>query len=235
MKCEEVLPQLEEYIDGELEAAIWEDIKEHLLACRACSEAYGELERERGLYRAYASALNHDLNAGPQMWEGIRAAISSGRAPAPVPRRTLLERLESLLPAGRFMRYALFAAAVACVSIAGTLQAVRLLAPHPEISAGKKGAPPPQNGVEAALRSVQRAELEYMQAIGLLSKIVERQKQTLEPARRAEIDRHLDALDEEIVKARQAFHSHPLDTELGIYMLTAYREKVELLQELATS
>lgn len=235
MKCEDVVSRLEDYGYGELEAAISEDINEHLLACQACSEAFGVLEREQGLYHAYSSALSHDLIVGLEMWEGIRAAISSERVPAPVHRRTLLERLESLLPAGRFMRYALLAAAVACVSISGTLLAVKMLAPHTEIRVRTTGAPSPQNSLEAALHSVQRAELEYMQAIGLLSEIVEKQKQTLEPAKRAEIDRHLKSLDEEIVKARQAFHSHPLDTELGIYMLTAYREKVELLQELATS
>jgi hypothetical protein len=234
VKCEDVLPRLEDCSDAELESAVSVGIREHLLACRTCSEAYAELEREQGLYRSYATALNHDLNAGPEMWQEIQAAISPKRMPAPFHRWSLLEKFESLLPAGRFARYALFATAVACVSISGTLLALRLLAPRPEISVGMTASPFPQNSLESALHSVQRAELEYVQAIGLLSEIVERQKGMLEPAKRAEMEKHLKSLDEEIIRARQAFHSHPLDTELGIYMLTAYREKVELLQELAT-
>jgi len=64
---------------------------------------------------------------------------------------------------------------------------------------------------------------------------VDKQKETLGSGQRAQLERNLAVLDQAIARARQAYHAHPSDPELGFYMLAAYREKVELLEELATS
>jgi hypothetical protein len=234
VKCEDVRNRLEEFRSGELGAGISGLLSEHLSACASCSDELAALAREEELYRSYGERLHAELETGPGMWQGIRDSISPARETRPMVRKSFLQNLERLFPAPRFARYAAFAALVACASIAGTLLAVKMLKPEPQAVAGG-AANPAQNGLEAALQSVQRAETEYVQAIGLLSDIVDRQKQMLDPTRRAELEKHLKSLDEEILRARQAYRAHPLDAELGIYMLTAYREKVELLQELATS
>jgi anti-sigma factor RsiW len=45
MKCSKVQKKLSAYQDGELKLQEEEEVKSHLLSCRACSEQYAELDR----------------------------------------------------------------------------------------------------------------------------------------------------------------------------------------------
>jgi len=177
-----------------------------------CLQAYEALGHEEEVYRSYSADLNDSLGAGPDVGTDPRGNIS-GCGSGTDREQGFLRAARNAFPGQRFARYATFAAVVACVSIAGTLVAVKMFSPLQPIVAGNP--PLSQNSLEAALQSVQRAEVEYIQAIGLLSEIVERQKGMLEPVRRAEVENHLKSLDDEIARARQAYHSHPLDAELG--------------------
>jgi len=105
--------------------------------------------------------------------------------------------------------------------------------------ATEKNAPKPLQQAEpkdlqSALLSIQRAEQEYIAAIQILGGIVDKRKATLDPSLAAELERNLKEIDERIASTRQAYHAHPADPELAYYMLTAYRKKVELLEELAS-
>jgi hypothetical protein len=106
----------------------------------------------------------------------------------------------------------------------------------------KEEAVPPQAAIrssgakslDAALRSIQRAEQEYLDAIRVLSAIVEKEKATINPGALAEFQRNLKMIDEHIAAARSAYYAYPSDPELAFYMLAAYSRKVEMLQDLAS-
>ncbi len=224
MNCKEALPLIEDFHFGELNRKSAAQVAAHLSSCPNCARALQALVDEERIYQSYSRALERDIEARPLEWHRVRSGLQVVRTPATRP--SFFAFLEGWLPGSRPLRYAVFAAFVACISIGATLFAVRMFAPS---------VPPSSNSLEAALQSVHRAEAEYLEALRILSAIVEKQKESLDPAQRAELERNLRALDEGIALARQAYHAHPSDPELGFHMLTAYREKVDLLQELATS
>ena len=88
--------------------------------------------------------------------------------------------------------------------------------------------------LEAAVRALQRAERDYIDAIQVLSDIVEKRKPTLEARLLKELEQNIRAADASIEATRRAYYSHPSDPYLAQRMLTAYRQKVELLQELVS-
>jgi anti-sigma factor RsiW len=75
MKCEECLPRLEEYIDGELDGRGAERIESHLSICPKCASEYAELKREEEIYAHY----HRDLEVTPAQWAMVRARIEQER------------------------------------------------------------------------------------------------------------------------------------------------------------
>lgn len=115
MKCEECLPLIEEYVDGELEGRMIERLDAHLSACAACAE---ELAAQRLEQEAYAS-YQRDLEVTPAHWNIVRARIEQEKEIAPLAesRPSLRERFGGLF--GKSLRPA-FVAAVVLVVVAIT-------------------------------------------------------------------------------------------------------------------
>ena len=117
MKCEECLPLIEEYVDGELDGRTAERLGAHLSACAACADELAALGREQELYAGY----RRDLEVTPADWNIVRARIEQERdAAPPVESRTRLrERLGVLFGAGLRPAFvaALVVAAVAVTAI----------------------------------------------------------------------------------------------------------------------
>lgn len=71
MKCEEVLDQLEEYLDGELAVADQEHLSEHLITCANCAEAFATLTAEQEMFARY----DREIEVSPTLWSGIEERI----------------------------------------------------------------------------------------------------------------------------------------------------------------
>ena len=71
MKCEECLPRIEEYVDGELDGRMTERMEAHLSTCNACKSELAELQREQEIYAHY----RRDLEVTPAQWNIVRARI----------------------------------------------------------------------------------------------------------------------------------------------------------------
>ena len=52
MKCEELLAQLSEYVDGTVEPAICEEFKKHLEGCNPCQVVVDNIRKTITLYKA---------------------------------------------------------------------------------------------------------------------------------------------------------------------------------------
>ena len=69
MKCEVCLELLEEYLDGEIEAADRAQIDAHLVTCTECSENFGALTAEQEIFARY----DRELEVPPFMWTRVAA------------------------------------------------------------------------------------------------------------------------------------------------------------------
>ncbi len=230
MSCEAIRNLLEDYCCGELDLAERGRVEAHLSSCAACSRELRPLSAEGRLYQDYQEGLERGLQVPTGMWQSIRGAIQLEQ-----PASGLWHRIvRAILPASPVLRQTVFAAALIVLSVGATLLAVRYYG---------SGSPPERAGLrpaaqrttlEDALRSIERAEQEYTDAIRVLSDMVDRRKGTMDPRLVAELEANLRAIDESIAATRKAYHEHPTDAELAHYMLAAYSMKVELLQEITS-
>lgn len=73
MRCEDCLPLIEEYFDGEVTEQTGEAIRAHLAACADCLEALDALSFEQELYARYDRG---GLEVAPQLWARVSAEIA---------------------------------------------------------------------------------------------------------------------------------------------------------------
>jgi hypothetical protein len=79
MKCEECLPLIEEYVDGELDGRMIDRLDAHLSTCAACAEELTALRREQEVYASY----RRDVEVTPADWNIVRARIEQEKDVAP--------------------------------------------------------------------------------------------------------------------------------------------------------
>jgi hypothetical protein len=112
MKCEECLPRIEEYVDGELDGRIRERIQAHLSTCAACTNELALLQREQEIYANY----ERDITVTPAQWNIVQARIEQEKDALPFePRTRLSERLSKLFNSRKQFRPAFVAALVLLV------------------------------------------------------------------------------------------------------------------------
>jgi hypothetical protein len=97
MRCEDCLPLIEEYFDGEVEGAAAARMDAHLSACATCAAALNALSFEQEIYARY----DRRLEVSPDLWSRVSAEIARDAQPAarPEPRRPFLSRVREQLAA----------------------------------------------------------------------------------------------------------------------------------------
>lgn len=81
MKCDECLPLIEEYFDGELDQHAGEFVAAHLSVCDDCRAAFVALDAERELYAVY----RRDIEVTPALWQAVQFDIEEGKSGAGAP------------------------------------------------------------------------------------------------------------------------------------------------------
>ncbi|HEX8474034.1 MAG TPA: zf-HC2 domain-containing protein [Pyrinomonadaceae bacterium] len=74
MKCDECLPLIEEFFDGELDEQTSEHISTHVSVCADCAAAFDALGCEQQLYTQY----HRELEVTPALWQAIQTSIEEG-------------------------------------------------------------------------------------------------------------------------------------------------------------
>lgn len=84
MKCEESMPLVEQYFDGELNEKAAARVEAHLAACVACARAHARLEMERALFLAYEC----DAAPASNFWDDVLAKTGATKPAAAKPAAT---------------------------------------------------------------------------------------------------------------------------------------------------
>ena len=74
MRCEDCLPLIEEYFDGEVERTTAARMGAHLSACETCAAALDALSFEQEVYLRY----DRGLEVSPDLWSRVSAEIARG-------------------------------------------------------------------------------------------------------------------------------------------------------------
>ena len=98
MRCDDCLPLIEEYFDGEVEETTSARMGAHLSACATCAAALDALSFEQEIYARYDRG---GLEVTPDLWARVSAEIARDARPAarPTAQRPFLSRVREQLAA----------------------------------------------------------------------------------------------------------------------------------------
>ncbi|OGD21633.1 MAG: hypothetical protein A2W03_16970 [Candidatus Aminicenantes bacterium RBG_16_63_16] len=197
-------------LDGALGPDKAADLKRHLEGCPGCRAFARDLESIVG-----EAANLPGLEPPEHVWRKIAAGV----------RTSGIEEAVRAAPTPRW-RYALAAASALVVIGAGVIIGLQY----------RRAAVPsgvPERGTAAfTMVKLKEAQLYYEKAIGALSEAVRSQESGLEPGLADVFEQNLAGLDRTIQVCRQMVDRNPDNPVLRAHLLTAYREKVNLFEEI---
>lgn len=207
MTCDEARDRIDDYVDGALDEAAFQEMELHLAGCAECRAE----ERSLRALLAHAAALPREIAPGRDLWSGIAA------------------RLDEARPAWRRAGWAGWGAGLAAAAGVALALSTALHGPGP---AGRPGTGP--SLVPAALRSedpVAAAEREYARAAADLMTALEQQRDRLPPETLASVERDLRSIDAALTEVRRALAADPANPGLNHLLTSTHQRKVEVLQQ----
>lgn len=214
MKCQTAKKWISEYIDGELNAAKKVKLDEHCAQCANCKKLLGDFRT------ISTSAKELDTFSPPEStWRKIQEKMTAEEQEiltlAPQKQsRFSLPRLSYVLSA------VLLVAFLSLVFIYG-----------PRYWSGQAIVPELENQ-QYTLAKLEEAEHHYQLAIKALSEALMAQSEQLDPQVAEVFRTNLELIDQSINACRQAVLSDPNNIESRKYLLAAYKEKANLLNEI---
>ncbi|MFZ2054241.1 MAG: zf-HC2 domain-containing protein [Candidatus Aminicenantales bacterium] len=216
MKCSLAQEWINEFLDGELGPKREAKLKAHLEACPDCRALARDLEM---IVRQAGNLGALEPSAG--IWPRVAAAVRESRegAPASFPGKRSWPGAFWNKAAWRFA-----AAAALALVIVGTV----IIRQEPRMAADSVR----EGSVEYSLVKLQEAQDYYEKAILSLNEAVQSQDSSLSPQLAEIFKRNLAAMDETIQACRQIVEEDPGNLTARAYLLTAYREQVNVLEEM---
>lgn len=208
MTCNEARDLMDDYVDGALDEAAFQEMELHVAACAECR---GEERALRALL-THAAALPKEMTPSRDLWAGIDARLDGARP------RWLHPRMLAGWGAG-------------LAAAAGVLLALSAALHGP---AGSRGVSPFPSLVPAALRSedpVAAAEREYARAAAELMAALEQQRDRLPPEALASVERDMRSIDAALAEVRRALATDPANPGLNHLLASTHQRKVEVLQQ----
>jgi hypothetical protein len=219
MVCKQCQEQLSEYIDGALELGEQVSIERHLADCEPCRAVRDDLLQ--------IVHFSHQLplqSPSTPLWPRIQSGVE-GLKPG------FWSRPLRWLASGRTPNFSVSfpqilagAAALVIVVSIGVMVSRRDSGPF-ESASGGVTVPP------SDVMPLSRADLQQLEnQISRLSETVELRKDSWDPELRTAFERNLLYIDQSLVECRHQLKDNPADDVSQELMLTAYREKVRLLE-----
>lgn len=213
LTCSDVLAQLDDYLDGTLDEAGFQELEHHLSECAPCrAEA-------RGLRRllSEASALPAELTPGRDLWPGIAARLEGRNLVAFEPRA---RRRAWLAPV---LTLATAAVALLAVWLPNRPGAPAVASPGPatlQPAALPAGVP---SGLDAAQADYERATQQLLLAL-------QEQRAQLPEQTLTTLDQNLASIDRALSEIRAALGKDPQNAQLARLLNTTQRRRVAVLQ-----
>ncbi len=207
MRCDEARDRIDDYVDGALDEAAFQEMELHLAGCAECRAE----ERALRALLAHAAALPDEMAPARDLWPGIEA------------------RLDEARPWWRRPGWTGWAAGLAAAAGVALALSAALHGPGP-------GGPPASGPtlVPAALRSedpVAAAEREYARAAAELMAALEQRRDRLPPETLASVERDLRSIDAALTEVRRALAADPANPGLNHLLTSTHQRKVEVLQQ----
>jgi anti-sigma factor RsiW len=205
MTCDEARNWMDDYVDGALDEATFQEMELHVATCAECRTE----ERALRALLAHAGALPAELRPARDLWAGIAERLDE---PRPVWWRP-----------GPWGWAAGLAAAGVVLALSGAL---------PGLGRGGRRAPGPSLA-PAALHSedpMASAEREYAQAAAELMSALEQQRDRLPPEALASVEKDLRSIDAALQEVRRALVTDPANPGLNHLLASTHQRKVEVLQ-----
>jgi putative zinc finger protein len=215
MTCDRVTERLDDYLDGELGEAEFQEVELHLAGCAACRDE----ERSLRAVVAMAAALPRRQEPSRDLWPEIAEEIARRR------RFTLLR--------GAAARPGLYWAAG--LAAAATLAAVVWLAPRSTPPAPMAAGPTPDPAVQrvsygGGVETLAKAERDYERATAELMAALDTRRASLSPETSASIDENLRVIDQALAEIRAALEKDPASPRLGHMLTSTHEKKIETLR-----
>lgn len=215
MKCLTARKWISEYIDGELDAAHKATLEEHCAQCADCQKLMKDFQK------ITSRAKELDPHSPP---ETIWAKIQEKIPPQEQEVWTLPSQKQSWFRLPR--RSYVLSAALLLVVVAGL---VFIYGPR---FWSDQAFVPELNSRQYTLAKLEEAEQHYQLAIKALSEAAAAQKEQLDPQVAEVFRTNLAIIDQSIASCKQAVLSDPDDIESRKYLLAAYKEKTDLINEI---
>ena len=201
--CERTLATLDDYVDGALEEAAFQEVELHLAGCAACAAEHDALRE----LLARAAALPRSVAPPRDLWPGIA------------------ERLAPRRPAAS--RWTMGLAAAAALAVAVTMvsrsehEAERAPGATTAVVAVDEGLPP----------ALEQAEADYARATAQLMAAIEARRGELPVRTVAALEENLKTIDAALAEVRTALRSDPSNPHLNLLLASTHQRKVDVLRQ----
>jgi hypothetical protein len=212
MRCAKIREWISDYTDGELDHSRSVVLEQHLAACRECREWIKDLQT----IKQTASRMDHPIPSTE--WKAIQAKLDGKkpvRSPAFKPTR-FFPGMKPVLAA---------AAAIIIIVTAAVFSWNVFHFPAGLFKTMDRGS---------ALVKLQEAEGHYQKAIQSLKEAAEAQEGRLDPNIKLIFEANVEIINSSIEYCKQAVQDNPGDLDNRDFLLTAYREKMDLLYRMIT-
>jgi len=215
MRCSHAHKLIGDKLDGTLGVKDGERLEEHLNKCPDCRDLLRDFQ---GIVEQAKGLPKHEPSN--RVWTGILDGVrGAGLAPSPI-KLPKPKWVETYVFAGR-ARYA-WAAALLLIVAGGLVIGLR---PGRELSGLTEQG-------RFTLAKLEEAEKHYKLAIQALSEAVGSQPKSFDPAVVAVFARNLYEIDAAILACQAAVKTNPNDLSAREFLLGAYKDKVDFLDNL---
>jgi anti-sigma factor RsiW len=201
--CERTQEALDDYADGALGEAAFQEVELHLAGCADCAAEYRML---RELLH-HAAALPRAIAPPRDLWPGIAERLA--------PRRTSVSRWRMGL------------AAAAALAVAVTI----VSRPRPDAPAATPATTPAAATSEGLPPALEQAEAEYARATAQLMAAIDARRVALPPRTVAALEENLKTIDAALADVRTALRSDPSNPHLNLLLASTHQRKVEVLRQ----
>lgn len=218
MRCSEARKLISDYVDNNLKTSQRASLEQHLHSCPGCQQLLKDFQ---GIVKS-AKELE-EFSPSDQLWKKIKAKLRTEQQEVIIPQFRKREWYHLLFIPPK-LKYALSAVLVLVVVISAVTFGLWYWKGR-EVLRGN-------NLQRYTLAKLEKAERHYKLAIKALAEAVSAQEESIDPQAAEVFRTNLRIIDASIKACKQAILSEPDNIGARNYLLAAYREKLDLLNDM---